>query len=197
MPSSAAMTSPRNSMVAVLLVLAASVGFAASGCALERGAREIGLAAAPERVSGGSRVTIDADATLVVSPGDEVGVFVQYARGGHWNLSTSCDTRVSREPCAFDILISPEDGAAFSGVQGQELSREDSIELGDDGTIRLVTVTSYGLDGITFDSTPGALVEIDVWLDGLSQPRFLHAVSSGADIEGPPENPVSFVPSAR
>jgi hypothetical protein len=193
---------PRSSTVAVLFALAASLGCAASGCAPERGIREIGAAAeplvalGPDRGPGGSRLTIDAGASLAISAGDEVGVFVQYARGGHWNVSTSCDTRASRQSCAFDLLISPEDGATFSGVAGQELSREDSLELRDDGTIRLVTATSYGLDGLTFDSTPGAAVEIDVRLDDASQPRFVHAVSSGGEVVGAPENPVTLLPSA-
>lgn len=196
MSSYPAMIWRHNSTFILLLV-----GFATSGCALERGIRESGEAAGPDmvlgpaRASGGSQVDIDADATLTVNAGDEVGVFVQYARGGHWNLSTSCDTRVSRQSCAFDIVIRPEEGAAFSGVEGQELTRDDSIELRDDGSIRLLTTTSYGLDGIVFDTTPGALVEIDVQLDGVSQPRFIHAVSAGSDIGGAPENPVAFIPS--
>lgn len=194
MPRSPVMISHRNSMAFVLLVLAASTGVATSGCALGRGIRETG-AAEPDVVHEGSEVTIDTGATLAVRAGDEVGVFVQYARGGHWNMSTSCDTRISRQSCAFDVVIRPEEGAAFSGVEGQELSRDDTLELRDDGSIRLLTVTSYGLDGLTFDSTPGALVEIDVQLDGISQPGFIHAVSSGSDIGGAPENPVAFIPS--
>jgi hypothetical protein len=141
-------------------------------------------------------VVVDADATIPLTPGESVGLFVQYARGGHWNLSTTCDTRLSGQSCAFDVLVSPAPGASFSNVAGQGLLRDDALELRSNGTVRLVTATSFGTDGMTFDSDPGALVELDALLDGVDQPRLVHVVSEGTVVEGVPTNPVDLSPSA-
>lgn len=195
--------SPHRSTAPFFLVaLAAGVGAGASGCAPRVEVDDPGMRAVPALVAEGrsradvALVVIDTDATMALTPGEAVGLFVQYAQGGHWNLSTTCDTRTSGESCAFDVLISPAPGASFSGVEGQGLSRNDTLELRSDGSVRLVTATSFGTDGITFDSTPGALVEIDMLLDGVEQPRAVSAVSEGTVMDGVPTNPVDFSPSA-
>lgn len=155
----------------------------------------IALATPPAVAPDIAQVTIDTGATMSLTPGEGVGVFVQYAKGGHWILSTTCDTRISRKSCAFDVVIAPEAGATLSEVAGQGLSRKDKLELRDDGTVRLVTRTSLGVAGVTFDTEPGAMVEFDVWLDGVPQPRFVYLVSDGSVAEGVPTNPVDVVPS--
>jgi hypothetical protein len=192
---------PRRSTVAALLVpLAAGIGAGPSGCAPVVGVDD--TLAAPALVADGrsraevALVVIDAGASIPLTPGESVGLFVQYAPGGHWNLSTTCDTRLSGQSCAFDVVISPAPGASLSGVEGQGLSRDGRLVLGSDGTVRLVTATSFGTDGITFDSDPGALVEIDALLDGAEQPRLVHVVSEGVVVEGVPTNPVELSPSA-
>ena len=191
--------SPRRSTVAAFLL---ALAVWAPGCAPGVGGEGASLLASPAPAAEGrSRVvvavvTIDAGATLELTPGEGVGLFVQYAEGGHWNLSTTCDTRTSGQPCAFDVLISPAPEASFSGVEGRGLSRDDRLELRPDGSVRLVTSTSFGTDGMSFDSEPGAIVEVDALLDGLPQPRFVYVVSEGAAVEGVPTNPVAFSPSA-
>lgn len=198
MNHSRASASPRRSTVAAFLVFAAGASAGVPGCAprVDASGPAPALMADARPGSDVAQVIVDAGATLPLTPGEAVGLFVQYAQGGHWNLTTTCDTRLSRQSCAFDVVISPAPGASFSNVQGQGLSRDDTLELRADGTVRLVTATSYGTEGITFDSDPGALVEIDVLLDGVAQPRAVRAVSEGNVIEGVPTNPVDFSPSA-
>lgn len=184
--------------VAFLVALWIGIGAGASGCVPWLGSDETSLLAAPAgRRSRGdvALVTIDSGATMSLSPGDSAGLFVQYAQGGHWNLSTTCDTRTSGQSCAFDVLLSPASGSSFSAVQGQDLGDGDTLELRSDGTVRLVTATSYGTNGVTFDSDPGALVEVDTLLDGVEQPSFVNVVSNGAVLEGVPTNPVDLSPS--
>jgi hypothetical protein len=201
MESPATSPSPRRSTVAVFLVaLAAGTGLGAPGCAPRRGVDDRvtaqAIVAAGRSRADVALVIIDAGATLPLTPGESVGLFVQYAPGGHWNVTTTCDTRISGQSCAFDVVISPAPGATFSALEGQGLSRDDTLELRSDGSVRLVTATTSGTDGITFDSDPGALIEIDALLDGVVQPRLLHVVSEGAVLDGVPDNPVDLSPSA-
>jgi hypothetical protein len=200
--SSASPSLQRSTFAASLVTLVAGFGAGTSGCAPRAGVDDPAVLAAPALAAvGRSRadialVVVDADATIPLTPGESVGLFVQYARGGHWNLSTTCDARLSGQSCAFDVLVSPAPAASLSGVEGQGLSRDDALELRSDGTVRLVTATSFGTDGITFDSDPGALIEVDALLDGVDQPRLVHVVSEGIVVEGVPTNPVDLSPSA-
>ena len=192
----------RSRVAAFFITFAAAGAAGVSGCAPTVEVGDTALRVAPAIVSNGhsrtdiALVVIDADATLPLEPGESVGLFVQYARGGHWNLSTTCDTRTSRESCAFDVIVSPAPGASFSSMEGRGLSRADTLDLRSDGTVRLVTATSFGTDGLTFDSDPGELVRIDALLDGEDQPRLVHVVSEGAVVDGVPTNPVDLSPSA-
>jgi hypothetical protein len=192
---SASRSSCRPVVLARLVAVAAVLGVASCAPRVDVGEASARTSPALGR-SDVAVVTIDAGATLSLDPGESAGLFVQYARGGHWNLTTTCDTRTSGQDCAFDVVISPAPGASFSGVEGQGLSRDDTVELRSDGTIRLVTSTSFGTNGITFDSDPGAVVEIDARLDGTDAPDFVNVVSDGAAASGVPGNPIDFSPSA-
>lgn len=145
---------------------------------------------------GTAALTIDADAEIDVSPGDNVGVLVQYASGGHWNVFTSCDTLWTDVACEFDLFITPEAGSSLFNVSSSELEGSDVIELLDDGTLHLQTTTTTSFDGITFDTDPGALVEIYMVLDGYEQPEYFYSVGDGRLQEGAPTDPVAFVPSS-
>jgi hypothetical protein len=184
--------SPCRSAAAVILALASA------SCA-RTGVDELTALGAPSLSTGGrdvvATVTIDTGATLPLDPGRSVGLFIQYAAGGHWNASTTCDTRVSGATCAFDVIFSPGPGASFSAVEGHDLTRADTLELRDDGSVHLLTRTSYATNGISFDQDPGAIVQLDALLDGATQPRLVHIVSDGSIAEGVPENPIALSPS--
>jgi hypothetical protein len=198
----ASLTLQRFTVAASLVGVATGMGAGTSGCAPQVRVDDTSVLAGPALAADArsradvALVVVDADATIPLTPGESVGLFVQYARGGHWNLSTTCDTQSSGQSCAFDVLVSPAPGASLSGVEGQGLSRDDALELRSDGSVRLVTATSFGTDGITFDSDPGALIEVDALLDGVDQPRLVHVVSEGTVVEGVPTNPVDLSPSA-
>jgi hypothetical protein len=68
--------------------------------------------------------------------------------------------------------------------------------LNSDGSINLVADTDFGMNGFSFDADPGAMIEVDMLLDGVAQPRFVYAVSDGVLLEGVPTNPVDFDPAA-
>jgi hypothetical protein len=116
--------------------------------------------------------------------------------GGYWTLYTTCDTAVSGTSCNFDILLSADARVVLDNVQGADLDPSDAITLGTDGSINLVTDTTYGMNGLTFDADPGAVIEADVLLDGVPQPQFVFVVSDGRLLSGVPTNPVDFAPAA-
>jgi hypothetical protein len=140
-------------------------------------------------------ITIDPGASMSASPGEGVGLFVQYAGDGHWDVFTTCDTSISGASCNFDVLVSADPSVALWNVEGADLDPGDTLSLNSDGSIQLVTDTSFGMNGMSFDAEPGATIEIDVLLDGDTAERFVYAVSDGALLQGVPTNPVDFTPA--
>lgn len=116
-------------------------------------------------------VTIDADHSLTTDLGYGAGLFVEYYRGGHWTLWTSCDTEITGLDCHWEASISAF--APIYGVDGFELEGYDYVDrYGSDG-LTFIADTAYHLDGIDFDTEPGALVQLEVWLDGYLAPEYV------------------------
>src|SRR3954468_9008715 len=59
---------------------------------------------------------IDTDAKIQIQPGKSAGMFVEYAAGGHWRLVTTCDSVNNGPPCAWDVIVTPEDTRSISNV---------------------------------------------------------------------------------
>jgi len=181
------------------LTAAAAIALGATGCVFSGSAS---LDADPhadpyvEPVAAIAEISIDPGATMTADPGDGVGVFVQYDAGGYWTLFTTCDTATSGASCDFDIIVSADSRVLIDNVDGFDLGADDSITLGTDGSINLVTRTTYGMNGLVFDADPGATIEVDVLLDGVAQPEFVYVVSDGRLLSGVPTNPVDFAPAA-
>jgi hypothetical protein len=141
-------------------------------------------------------VVVDAGAQMSADPGRGVGLFVQYQGDGRWDLFTTCDTATSGAACNFDVVVTADAGDYFTGVTGTDLSAASDVSMQDDATIRLVTSTDFGTDGVSFDATPGATINVDVLLDGVPQPAFIFAVSNGVVLNGMPSNVVDFTPDS-
>lgn len=142
------------------------------------------------------QVVVDTGASMSAAPGAGVGMFVEYDEGGHWTVFTTCDTERSGADCEFDILVTAIDPRTrIDNVEGFELSTADTFTQSSD-TINLVTLTSFGMNGMFFDTTPGAEIEIDVLIDGIPQPEYVYTVSNGRLVEGVETNPVDFIPAS-
>jgi hypothetical protein len=149
----------------------------------------------PTPVASVAEIEIDTGASMSADPGNGVAVYVQYDAGGLWTVYTTCDTGITGASCDFDIMVSGLDSRTMiSNVQGFDLETGDTITLNDDGSFNLVTSTSFGMNGITFDADPGATMELDILLDGAEQPQFTYVVSNGTVLEGVPTNPVDLTP---
>jgi hypothetical protein len=143
-----------------------------------------------------AHVSIDAGATVSPTPGKTVGVYVEETGKGHWSVLTTCDTSVSGAACSFDLNVTPEAGSSFSGVTAANLAYPDAMTVLGDGTIQIATATTHLANGLSFDTEPGALIEVNVLLDGAPQLGLVHYVSGGVEHAGVPGNPVDFVPVA-
>jgi len=142
-------------------------------------------------------VAIDTDATIDAAAGEGVGIFVEYQNGGHWRVWTTCDTKVSGQSCAFDVFATSLEGDAIFNAKGDGIEGADSVDFVENSTtLHLLADTATEIDAMTFDASPGAVVELEVYLDGYSQPQFVYW--SGGDVlhTGAPTNPVDFKPTA-
>ncbi|MEP7121836.1 MAG: hypothetical protein ABJE95_13030 [Byssovorax sp.] len=143
------------------------------------------------------QVAITPDKTLNADPGSGVGIFVEYATGGHWHVWTTCDTASSKLACDFEVFAIPEKDAKISSVKPAEtLEGGDAAEQLADGSAHLSASTSTELDGMTFDATPGAVVELEVYFDGVPDSRVVFWYGNETLHTGAPTDPVDFLPDA-
>ena len=110
-------------------------------------------------------VKVDPGATLTVSPGQGVGVFVEYQAGGHWRTSWSCDTQITGQACQYQVTIVAR-GAAITSPAALVVAAGDSLTQPAPEEMDVATFTSTDLDGVTFDAPAGAPIDVDVVLDG-------------------------------
>ncbi len=140
---------------------------------------------------------IDVGAKIDIDVGKGAGVFIEYASGGHWQVRTSCDTLTSKTNCAWDIIVTPEDGSAISNAAGSDLESDDVLEpYSDNVSYHLLATTGNDLDGFTFDSDPGSAVRVDAYLDQQCAVPYFYWVGDGALHSGSPTNPLDLIPSA-
>lgn len=139
---------------------------------------------------------IDTDFALDSKPGDGVGIFVEYYAGGHYRIWTTCDTNTSGAMCPFDIFTSVDTASTITAVGEENLEGFDSISLSQgNGTVDLHFETDSDYDAIGIDVTPGAILRVEAYLDGLSEPRFVYWFGDGVLHQGAPTNPIDLIPS--
>jgi hypothetical protein len=174
------------------LLLAATLGLAAgsAGCFLTG---DNGSPGAP--VATASQVTVDTGAKLDVTAGQLQGIFVEYAGAGAWNVYTSCDTVADGNSCVFDLTLTTTDPKGFSKPAGDNLEPADTVDLQPDGSLHLVFNTASGLDGATFSTTEGAILQLDASFNDTSAAHLVNWISGGVVQNGAPSNPVDFAPS--
>lgn len=122
-------------------------------------------------------VVVDTDQTMTATPGDGVGVFIEYASGGKWTIWWTCDTARTSEPCDFVIGASAQTG---------NIGQVDTSQLGN-GTATTPTPsrvearvrTTTELHGISFVTAPGATLTVEASVGGIKDGSFLFFVQDG------------------
>lgn len=138
--------------------------------------------------------TVDAGETLSTELGKGAAAFVEYQRGGRWRLWTSCDTKVTGLMCRYQITVAPR--AALGSITAVDLEASDSYERYSDGTFTFFAETGIDRDAIEFTTKPGALIDVELILDGSVDPQYLVWYGNGRVHEGAPRSPVVFQPDA-
>jgi hypothetical protein len=118
-------------------------------------------------------VDVDTDQTMSATPGDGVGVFVEYKAGGGWHVWWTCDTNTSNQTCNFAVKISATSAISNIATEGTAKS------LDANGGIAFQTVTGASIDGVTFSTTAGDVITLDATVDGAPSGSFVFFVQDG------------------
>jgi hypothetical protein len=141
-------------------------------------------------------VGIDTDQTLDAVPGEGVGLFVEYAAGGSWRLWTTCDTNYSNVACKFDAFVSVDKSSEIISVEEGDLEGYDEVAVLDSGEVHFHGETASDIDDMLVTTTPGAILRLEMTLDGVANERYVFWIGDGGVLhEGAPTNPVDFQPS--
>jgi hypothetical protein len=136
-------------------------------------------------------VHIDTGQGLTTKPGDGVGVFVEYDGGGVWKLWTTCDTNKSGVTCGFDLYATAE-GLSVLGLDDTEGS--DFVDVGGKAAHASFD-TASDTDGVTFQTKPNAVLELEAYIDGDSASPYVFWVGDGQVHSGAPSLVTDFWPN--
>ncbi len=138
-------------------------------------------------------VEIDTDQTMTAEGGEGVGVFVEYAKGGHWHVWWTCDTAQTRQSCDFSVSAAAASGNV-SNVDASELAG-GFVTTSTASRVEAKSTTTSEIHGIRFDTSPGAIVTVDAAVGGLKDGSFLFFVQDGkvnGGFAGKLTNPLQF-----
>jgi hypothetical protein len=121
-------------------------------------------------------VEIDTDQTMTAAGGEGVGVFIEYAKGGHWHVWWTCDTKQTKQSCDFAVSASAVSG--ITNVDGAELTG-GFVASPSSSRVDATSKTTTEVHGVRFDTAPGAVITVDASVGGLKDGAFLFFVQSG------------------
>jgi hypothetical protein len=121
-------------------------------------------------------VVVDTDRVMNATPGDGVGVFTEYRSGGHWRIWWTCDTNKTSQSCAFTVTVT---SGAISNVAGISLQTGDAVVQVDPTDAEANTTTTTSVQGMTFDTPPGATITLDAQIDTQHSGEILFFVQDG------------------
>jgi len=122
-------------------------------------------------------VEIDTDQTMTADPGQGVGVFVEYGKGGHWHVWWTCDTAKTRQSCDFSVSASAASGN-ITNVDGRDLAGGFHTTPTASRVEAKIT-TSNQVHGLRFDTNAGAVLTVEASVGGLKDGAFLFFVQNG------------------
>jgi hypothetical protein len=139
-------------------------------------------------------VDVDTGGTLVTTPGNGIGVYVEYQSGGHWSVSWTCDTALTNLSCSFIVDASISAGTIVP--TGATVEASGSVSQATPRQIEAVTTTTTSVDGLLFDASPGASLTVTVALNAPVSFFFVQDNQVNGGYQGILTNPLVFQPSA-
>jgi hypothetical protein len=167
-------------------VILTALAFGANGCIFVSHEDDAAFAGRAELT------TIDAGRTLSTELGEGAGLFVEYQAGGRWNLWSSCDTKRTGHLCDWEVNVRSH--SVVGSVDLLNLEGSDHVDVVADDQLVFFATTDLDSDQIQFSTSPGVLVEMEAFLDGLVAPDYFVWVSNGAVRNGATGSPVIFNP---
>jgi hypothetical protein len=140
-------------------------------------------------------VVVDANQTLESTPGQGIGVYVEYETGGHWHVSWTCDTGLTNLSCNFVVDASVATGAITNSSSAIS-SSDGSLKELTAQHLQLTTLTTSTVDGVLFDTSPGAKLTVTVQLNAPVSFFFVQDGKVNGGYSGALTNPLTFEPSA-
>lgn len=122
-------------------------------------------------------VAIDTGEVMTAVPGQGVGVFTEYKKGGTWHIWWTCDTAKTNQTCDFAVSVTAGSGA-ITGVDASELEGGFSSSPAP-WLLETRVTTSSQIHGIRFSTEPGATITLDASVDGMKDGSFLFFVQDG------------------
>lgn len=110
---------------------------------------------------------VDTDQVMNADPGQGVGVFTEYFGGGKWHVWWTCDTAKSQQQC--DVVLSAT--AATGTISNLDTTAIDngSAVLSNPSRIDATTTTTTQVHGVTFSTSPGAVLTLEATVGGLRE----------------------------
>ncbi len=124
-------------------------------------------------------VDVDDGATMTAQPGQGVGVFTEYVSGGHWHVWWTCDTTQTNETCPMSVTVALVNAGKIANVVADVNSSAAPTVNADASGVAATTITTTGIDGMTFDTDPGAMITLTATVGGVYDGSFLFFVQDG------------------
>ncbi len=124
-------------------------------------------------------VDIDTDKTMNAKPGEGVGVFAEYSAGGHWHIWWTCDTNVNTAgplTCDFGVRVNVTQGTIALKTDAPAGASRLSPAAQE---LTLATTTGAEIHGVTFDTSPGAVITLEATIGGQHDGRYFFFVQNG------------------
>jgi hypothetical protein len=146
--------------------------------------------------------------------GQGVGVFVEYQAGGHWSIQWTCDTAITGLDCNFHIdatltnalPVSTDAGVDAAGAAPSITNAVAQLGSITDTDVQVTPTEVFAgsntrseVDAMTFDAPPGAMVTVDVKLNGEESGAFFFFVQDrtvNGGYKGVLSDPLTFEPSS-
>ncbi len=192
-----------NTSHALAVLLSGSLLVPSSGCVV--GTEAPAPEQNPQQGQGGqgqgqvTLATVDTGVTLTSPAGQGAGVNVEYQAGGHWHVWWTCDTNLSGLTCNFYVDAIAQSGS-ITNVAGDRLESDDVLSTPAANEVTLNTNTSTGVDGVFFDTDPGATINVLQQIGGVQDGTYFFWTQNGQVLGGgSPSNvadPLEFTASS-
>ena len=113
-------------------------------------------------------VSVDTDQVMNADPGQGVGIFTEYGAGGKWHIWWTCDTAVSKQQCDVSLAATAATGT-IDALNSDALQGTGTVATPDPTRVEVHVTTTDQVHGITFTSTPGAVVTLEATVGGLTE----------------------------